>query len=513
MLLGRGTAVIHVTAQGGPEADDGRVGGAMGTTAAIAGPLKQLISRRGFISASMLPTIEGLKQAAPKDGPSDPPPNPLADPSVRVAHLLRRAGFSGSKSELDGYTALGFEATVDYLLNYDAVADPIQERLDAFDFDSDDREALRRWWMIRMVHSTRPLQEKMTLFWHGLLTSGFSKVNSAGLLRRQNEFFRANALSNFRDIMRGISKDAAMLIWLDGRGSRKQHPNENYARELMELFTMGEGNYTEQDVLQAARAFTGWRVSQEGEVTLSRTAFDGGSKTFLGRTGRFSAGDIVDIILEQPATAAYLSRRLFSFFAYRNPPPPFVEMLSGVYFNSGYDIKAMVRAILLSEEFSSATAYRSQVRSPVDLAVGVHRAWGLETDGQYPANGARNMGQDVFDPPNVAGWPGGPAWLNSASWMSRANFVNGLVIRRKGPPATVIDLSSVVAANGISGPKQFKAFVTRLLLDGNLSPEVDALLSEYLFGSQPLTLEPRSLDRKGRTLVYLLMASPEYQLL
>ncbi len=470
-------------------------------------------SRRGLMAGAVAAALGQLHTVQAQDGTGDPPSNPLADPRTRLAHLLRRAGFGASKPELDAFAALGYEATAGYLLDYESAPDPIQERLDAFDFDPDDREQLRRWWMIRMVHSTRPLQEKMTLFWHGLLTSGFSKVNSAGLLRRQNEFFRSNALGNFRDIMRGISKDAAMLIWLDGRGSRKRHPNENYARELMELFTMGEGNYTEQDVQQAARAFTGWRVSQEGEVSLSRTAFDGGTKSFLGRTGRFTADAIVDIILEQPATAAYLSRRLFSFFSYRNPAPATVEALSAIYFSSGYDIKAMVRAILLSDEFSSTAAYRSLVRSPVDLVVGAHRAWGLETDGQYPANSARAMGQDIFNPPNVAGWPGGPAWLNSASWMHRANFVNGLVIRRKGPPATIIDLANVVGSNGLNGPEQFKAFVTQLLLDGNLDPAADGLVSEYLLGAQPLTMDQRSLDRKGRALVYFLMASPEYQLM
>jgi len=464
-------------------------------------------TRRAFLAAP----LDGL--ARQPGGAQDQPPSPLENPRIRIAHLLRRAAFSASKADLDLYEAMGYEAAVDRLLNYDAIEDPIAKRLEALDLDPDDREGARRGWMVRLVHSTRPLQEKMTLFWHGVLTSGFSKVNSAGLMRRQNEFLRANALGDYGALLKGISKDAAMLIWLDGRGSKKQHPNENYARELMELFTIGEGNFTEQDVQEAARAFTGWRVSMEGEVTFSRNAHDNGIKTFMGRSGRFKGDDIIDILLEQRATARFLCRKLFSYFAYRNPEPAVIEALADLCQVTGYNIKALMRTILLSPEFSSRRAYRAIVRGPVDLVVGALRQWGLETDGQFPAGAARAMGQDVFNPPNVAGWPGGPAWLNSANWLQRVNFANGFLARRRGDPGTFIDLTELVQRHGIESTEQLRGFLSQLLVDGVLDPDAEQRLNAYLNSDQPLTLNQRSLNRKGRSLAYFLMAGPAYQVM
>lgn len=476
------------------------------------------ITRRRALKAGLLAALSmlaGPDMAADAHNVADDAPrdeNPLVDPRIRLAHLLRRAGFGASKAELDRFEAMGFEATVDHLLDYEAVPDPIEEHLVSLGLDLAKPDHLKRWWLVRMAHTTRPLQEKMVFFWHSILTSSLQKVGSPKLMLQQNEFFRGHALDNFQDILLGISKDPAMLFWLDGRSNRKQHPNENYARELMELFTMGEGHYTEQDVRAAARAFTGWTADKEGNVSFRRQLYDPGQKTFLSHTGNFKGDDIVRILVEQRATAEYISKRLFSFFAYRDPAPEIVQSLADTYLSSGFSIRALVREILLSEAFSSARAYRSAVKSPVDLVVSSFRLLGIATDGQGLTGPLRLMGQDIFAPPNVAGWPGGAAWLNSSTWIQRVNFGNLLANRRSRVANASLDLQALVHDQGISRPEELVQYFIDHLLDGNLSPEARQALDGYLFSNKPLMLTPSSLNQKGRDLVYLLMASPEYQL-
>jgi uncharacterized protein (DUF1800 family) len=425
-----------------------------------------------------------------------------------MSHLLRRAGFGASPEEIDQYLAMGYDATVDWLLNYDGRPEPAEDKIASLTFDMTKREDLKRWWFVRMRYTNRPLQEKMTLFWHGLLTSGFSKVNRPDLLLRQNDLLRVNALGNFQTLMIAVSQDPAMLLWLDGNNSRRQAPNENYARELMELFTMGIGNYTETDVKEAARAFTGWTVNRTtGEAEFNPRAHDAATKTFLGQTGNWDGNDIVDIIMRQRATAEYISKRLFSFFAYRNPASATVSHLADVFTDSGYNIKQVVREILLSPEFSSPQAYRALVKSPVELVVGALRTLGLETDATGLPYATRLMGQDIFDPPNVAGWPGRPAWLNSATWLQRVNFMNTLVTRRKGPEGATL----VMAADG-GDPRVLGQRLLDTLVDGNLGACRRDALESYIYAGAPTTLTAAFANRQGRHLVYLLLASPEYQL-
>ncbi|MBI2887264.1 MAG: DUF1800 domain-containing protein [Chloroflexi bacterium] len=475
-------------------------------------PPSTTASRRSALAAGLAATLSLLAGAQSHAAASGESEIPISNPRLRIAHLLRRAGFGATKELLDQFEPLGYEATVDYLVNYEHIEDPIEERLAALPLDLAKGEDLRRWWYVRMAHTNRPLQEKMTLFWHGLLTSALSKV-PAPLMLRQNQFLREHAMGSFRQLLQGISTDAAMLIWLDGRSNRREHPNENYARELMELFTMGIGHYTEQDVREAARAFTGWTATREGEVRFVPRLHDSGVKTFLGRTGRFGAEEIVDILVAQRATGEYIGRRLFSFFAYRNPEREIVQELADVYFLSGYSIKDVVRHILLSDAFSSARAYRSQVRSPVELVISVHRLLGLETDGASLPYRSRLMGQDLFNPPNVAGWPGGAAWLNSSTWIQRVNFVNAVASQRRATAPGYLDLAQLVESHGITQPQELVQLLIDHLLDGNLSPEARAVVESYLASGQTFTLAPASLNRKGRTLVYLLLASPEFQLI
>lgn len=462
--------------------------------------------RRGLLTAGLLTALSGREAVLPPR--AEATPNPLGDPRVRTAHLLRRAGFGASPAEVEQFTAMGYQAAVDWLLFYDDRPDAALEKLPTFSFDTTKREDLKRWWLLRMRYTDRPLQEKMTLFWHGLLTSGFGKVNSIQALEAQNELLRANALGNYQALLIGISKDPAMLHWLDGHNSRKRSPNENYGRELLELFSMGIGNYTEDDVKAAARAFTGWLVNKDYSAAEFRPReWDDGEKTFLGQTGRWDGNDIIDIICRQRATAEYISKRLFSFFAYRNPMPETVSRLADVFTHSGYNIRAVMREIFLSPEFSSAQAYRALVKSPVELVVGTLRTLGLDTDGEGLAYQTRIMGQDIFNPPNVAGWPGGAAWLNSATWLQRVNYANAVVVKRKGPEGTVLAMDS-----GAGSPAGLLQHYLGNLVDGQMDSERRTAIEAFARAGAPATLTPQFMNRQARHLVYLLMAGPEYQL-
>ncbi|MBM2831359.1 MAG: hypothetical protein HW414_411 [Dehalococcoidia bacterium] len=275
-------------------------------------------------SAGVAGALQACQKAMPAPTPTPtptptPPPTPMPSPAPeplrpRIARLLRRAGFGASKTELDRFAAMGLDATVSYLLDYEKVSDAdLDLRLESQKLDLSKLPNLQRWWTLRMLYTQRPLLEKMTLFWHGLLTSGISRVGRAEFMMRQNQLFRQQALGSFPDLLNAISRDPAMLIWLDSQSNQKSAPNENFAREIMELFTMGVGNYSEQDVRESARAFTGWFL-RRNEFSFEPSQHDNGVKTFLGESGTFSGDDIVDIIIKKPATSDFICRKLFSFF-------------------------------------------------------------------------------------------------------------------------------------------------------------------------------------------------------
>ncbi len=438
--------------------------------------------------------------------------SPLTNPRIRLAHLLRRAGFGATKAELDRYQTLGYEASVAQLLDYEGIIDPAEGRVTVAAFDLNSRENLKRWWMMRMRYTTRPLQEKLTFFLHGLLTSALTRAKPAAMLQ-QNELYRKQGGGSYRELLENVSNDAAMLRWLDGHNSKRQHPNENYARELMELFTIGIGHYTEADVQEAARALTGWRADRYTfQVTFRDRSYDSGLKTFMGQSGRFSGSQIIDIILEQRAAAEFLARTLWSYFAYPGPEPEVVGALADTLVATKYDLKSALRHIFLSDAFSSQRAYLSIVKSPVDLVISTYRLLGLEVDPKPLAYYPRIMGQDIFNPPNVAGWPGGPTWLSSALWLQRANFANTIATKRRGATGTVIDLPALTEKLGITTLAGLRDYFVELLLDGQLGDERLAVVNDYL-GSDGGAFNKALLNRKGSGLLYLLLASPEYQLM
>lgn len=264
----------------------------------------------------------------------------------------------------------------------------------------------------------------MTLFWHGHFTSGFREVRSSHLLYQQNQLLREHALGNFYQLLLRISTDPAMLIYLDSARNRKEQPNENYARELMELFTLGEGQYTEADIKAAARAFTGWTIDDR-QFRFRRRQHDYDDKTFMGRTGPWNGGDIIQIILEQPAAHHYIVTRLWEFFCYDEPERSVVRGLSTTFRKNDFDIRPVVRQILTSRGFYSIQSRGRRIKSPVQLSVGTIRALGItEYDALALNRVLGEMGQVLFQPPNVKGWDGGHKWINTATLFSRYNFVS-----------------------------------------------------------------------------------------
>jgi uncharacterized protein (DUF1800 family) len=378
----------------------------------------------------------------------------------------------------------------------------------------------------------------MTLFWHGLLTSQISEVKDPQAMVAQNEFFRSHAMDRFPDILKGITKDAAMMTYLDIAGSNRRAPNENYARELMELFSLGVGNYTETDVREAARAFTGWNVPREradpGAFTLKEPvyrpqAFDNGSKTFLGQTGNFGPDDIVDIITKQPASAQYIVRRLFRFFVYPDPSDDDLKPFVDVYQQNDMRIGPVVEAMLRSEVFTSPKAYRAIVKSPTEYAISAIKALELQgsltqllsQQGQRGRDGGAlaAMGQVLFEPPNVAGWPGGTSWLNSATIFAHLNFLNtvtgGAAIaarpgqqqrpnaaarRQPTPTPSAAQAELGTADDALS---HYLPFV----VDDGLPDDARRVLVDYAGGAQA-ALSPERL----RGLVYLVLGSPQFHL-
>ncbi len=275
----------------------------------------------------------------------------------RVGHLLRRAGFGATPDEVQQYADKGIPATVDELVEYDRTPDDLDATLSKLQgdlLDMHNLEDVQTWWIYRMANTRRPLQEKMTLFWHGHFATAQYKVNNARFMHDQNETFRQHALGNFKDLTMAVAKDPAMLIWLDGATNHKGAPNENFARELMELFTLGIGNYSEDDVHAAARAFTGWNLNyQQGVFAFNKNQHDDGPKTFRGISGPLDGTDVIANVVADAATAKRLAGKLFSFFAYDNPDPGVIQPIADLYLASNYEIKPVVKAILLSDAFYS----------------------------------------------------------------------------------------------------------------------------------------------------------------
>lgn len=471
-------------------------------------------------------------------------------------HLLNRTGFGASPEEIARYARLDRTTALKRLLaeTTTVAVTPIPpvslEYLPPRRFrDAGEEEKkelqrqqfqagaqLRAWWLGEMLVTPSPLTERMTLFWHNHFTSSLEKVKSSALMARQNALLRRNALGNFATLLHEVSRDPAMIVYLDGATSKRGQPNENFAREVMELFTLGEGHYSEQDIKEAARAFTGWSIEPEtGEYKWRPLIHDDEMKTVLGTSGRLDGDQVLDILLQQPATADFVVTKLWREFVSPRPDLRQVKRIGDRFRESGYDIKVALNALLSTPAFWARENRGALVKSPVDLAVGTARTLGLrEADGLPLAFVTRQLEQDLFHPPNVKGWPGGDVWINSKTLLGRKQFVDRL-LRGEGMSETAREMVNVMTPN-LPAPRramllrdQFGAGSNRLDEDLRLRlvKAVDGLrvdgerwlaeVARYKLTPETVLLalppsEVVAMDGTGLARIRSLMLDPVYQL-
>ena len=480
-----------------------------------------------------------------------------------AAHLLNRAGFGGTPDEIERNRQKGLTGAVRDLVDIKpdsanvsppAWAHPRNIRAQRMEIkaakdrgenfqtkvrevrmmEGDEMIDLRRWWLDRMHNGPSPLLEKITLFWHGHFATSIQKVRDAYWMWLQNDTLRRNALGSFGALVKKISRDPAMMIYLDLQQSRQEHPNENWARELMELFTVGIGNYTEQDIRESARAFTGYRI----DLTTQQFRFapfqqDHRPKTFMGRTGNLNGDDIIDILVSKPACAQFIGRKLWRFFAEDEPSTEVVDSVAATVRKHNFEMRPVLREILSSSEFYSDRLIGSQIKSPVQYIVQTSRI----LDAALPApiasqNAMRQMGQILFAPPNVKGWDGGKQWISTSTLLFRYNFANYLINGDSILPPSVRQPRQG-ADVGFGRAAQYAQQLKRDPIDtGRLVPgdartkprEVVDLLAKRFFQTRPEEKEidtfVKFLESRGqdltdanlRELIHLMMSTPQFQL-
>jgi uncharacterized protein (DUF1800 family) len=390
-------------------------------------------------------------------------------------------------------------------------------------------QELRHWWLLRMAKGPRPLQEKMTLFWHGHFATSVQKVRDSYLMWRQNETFRQHATGEWLELLTAVARDPAMLVWLDQAQSRREHPNENFAREVMELFTLGEGHYSETDVTEAARAFTGWSFDRARQEFVRRPRMhDPGIKTVLGRSGSLDGDAVLAQIVAQPQSSRFICGKLWNFFAGQEASPELITALVEVFEGNGRRFQPLLNALFSSAEFYSDSVIRQQVKSPVQWLVGSVRM--LETElppATVSANALRLLGQELFAPPNVKGWDGGLSWITTNNLLNRYNLAGLLVLgesplttqrdrprrknlegrrRREMTSRTSVDLKNVFTARDRSSPDNVIATLERRFLHAPLQERQVRTLRDYLNSQGELD------DADLLHAIRLIMCTPEYQL-
>ncbi len=462
---------------------------------------------------------------------------PIGESGAR--HLLERTGFGAPPAQMVEFARLDRRQAVERLLNGNARG--LQSAPPAIPYerpgrlrtlsDAERKEAqqemfrqgaaMRAWWAGEMLRAATPqdaLRERMTLFWHNHFVSSQQKVKSGTLMLRQNELLRRHALGNFSVLLHAVSKDPAMVIYLDNATNRKASPNENFAREVMELFTLGEGKYSEQDVKEAARAFTGWSFAPEtGEFLWRPAIHDDGSKTVLGRAGNFDGDAVLDIILLQPATAEFIARKLWLEFVSPNPDPGDVRRVAAALRGAGYETTAALRAILMSDAFWAQANRGALVKAPVDFVIGTLRTLNVDVPDALPIVFVlRNLGQDLFAPPNVRGWPGGETWINSTTLLARKQFVDRLLRAEEMPPARRVlreELGKGAGRMGEPGRARLMAGIAQMHFDSAawFATHRDWTAAESALLALP-PVQPPADTAAGLPLLRSLLLDPVYQL-
>ena len=446
---------------------------------------------------------------------------------IQAAHLLRRAGFGGTQTEISDLVLMGREAAVNQLVDYELVDDSeMEQELEALNLLEPPEnmqlslQQIQQWWLFRMMNTRRPLVEKMTLFWHDHFATAVSKVVNRGYMLQQNFLFRDRALSNFEDLVVEVARDPSMIVFLDNNTNIVGAPNENFGRELMELFTTGindvvtgEENYTEFDIQESSRAFTGWTI-RRGSFFFNAAQHDFGQKTFMGQTEDFNGEDIVNILVNLQATARYLSWKLLEWFAYPDPEPELIDEVAQVYFDNNFDMREVVRHILLSDAFCSDKALNATVKNPVEFIIGAIRNLEAEIHPRFLIGFLSLMEQVLFNPPTVAGWDWGLSWINTATLLVRYNTANTVASARGGGrgAAAVFDPNIVLSSSDAASDQAVVDLFLRVLGPLQVSDTTRQTLIDYLNSDGAFVLTPDSIDSKVRGLVHLILSLPEYQL-
>ena len=463
-----------------------------------------------------------------------------------MAHLLRRAGFGASRNELEEYIAMGYDGAVEALLNPSDpgnMPDDLIRRYHVEQSELRDLAGSAAYWMYRMISTSCPMEEKIALFWHGLFATGYAKLNQARSLLNQVDMFRRSGLGSFEGLLVELSKDPAMIVWLDNNENHGSAINENYGRELLELFSMGIGNYTEDDIKECSRAFTGWtlgnaeymavRAAKDSIWPYGRIAWhfdyrdedhDAGEKTFLGETGKFNGEDIIAIIAKQESTARFVATRLFQFFAAdeitEDGEKAIQEMIAS-YFSSGYQIRAMLRTLFHTDYFKSDEARFARVKGPVEMVVGAIRMSG---NYQNPALGIEKvsdtmlyMGQGLLQPPTVEGWHEGSEWIDSGALVERVNFAARELSDVTSPGVrSIIDRLQAGADRGVLEPSDLADRCLDLLGPIEVSDETHSVLVQYANRHGSLDLNDHKpgdeAEQRVGNMLRLVAATREYQL-
>ena len=408
-----------------------------------------------------------------------------------MAHLMRRAGFGANREELEDRTTKGYEETVEELLAFTGGRSMGDDLIRRFHHELSGLMgggSAGEHWLYRLITNNAPLEEKVALLWHNIFATGYPKVVQTKVLVDQIRTFRRYGMGSFKTLLVELSKDPAMIIWLDNQDNHRDAINENYGRELLELFSLGVGNYTEEDIKECARAFTGWTIAnreymeirsmRDSDWPYGRIAWhfeyqpedhDDGEKEFMGRRGRFNGEDIVEIICQQPATARFISRHMYNFFVADEPPvpqwpyvpprdPAAIEMMTEAYFGSDYDVRSMLRALFNSDFFKSEECWYAKVKSPAELVAGVLRLTG-EFDRPRPQITERHsqinyMGQELNNPPSVEGWHQGAEWIDTGTLMERLNFASSQLGDTSRPGVRAMTERILAADGDVVSPEQ-----------------------------------------------------------
>ena len=462
-----------------------------------------------------------------------------------MAHLMRRAGFGANRDELERCVEQGYEATVEELLdtsNPNNMPDDLIRRYHVEQSELRDLAGSAAYWMYKMISTESPLEEKMALFWHGLLATGYAKLNQARSQLNQVEMFRRNGLGAFDEMLLEISKDPAMLVWLDNQDNHGNAINENYGRELLELFSMGIGNYSEDDIKECARAFTGWTLGNAEYMSVraykdsiwpyGRIAWhydyreedhDDGEKSFLGETGNFDGEDIIRIIAKQDATAEFICTRLFQFFAADEVDEEVARCIAAMketYFESGYEIKAVLRTLFNSEYFKSNEARFARVKGPVEMVVGAIRMAGShqtpELGIERVSNNMLYMGQGLLQPPTVEGWHEGVEWIDSGSLVERVNFAAKELSDVSSPGVRAIIDRLAATGSGVLSPAEFADGCVDLLGPIAVGEDTREVLVDYAARQGDLDLRERQpgdeSEQRVGNMLRLIAATREFQL-